>query len=257
MKVLFLSQDANQVEELVLVLTLRWEGLTPQVVSYGKLGLEVIENERPELVIIAGDLPDMSVHSTIREVRRFSEVPIMVLVHQSDDGEMDLVKALESGADDYIRLPCNLMEVMARAVAVLRRPRRLRDGNEQSPIKCGDLLINPATFQASLGSDELSLTALEFKLLYLLASNRHVTVATDYIQRVVWPDDSDAGPSVKTYIKRLRQKLGDDAKNPVWIKTVNGVGYRFCGPISSEVQSQELQPYQAAPSGLAGKRKNS
>ena len=131
MKVLFFSQDPDRVEQLALALRLRWPDLTPQVVSQGRLGLEVIEKEAPEILIISEDLPDMSVFSAIQEIRRFSDIPIMVIVES--DGEMDLVKALELGADDYIRLPCNLMEVMARAVTTLRRSGMSRDGGATGP----------------------------------------------------------------------------------------------------------------------------
>ena len=101
---------------------------------------------------------------------------------------------------------------------------------QQGPIRCGDLLVNPATYEVFLGSRRILLTPTEFKLLYVLTTNRHMTVPVDYIHRLVWPYDSEAGVSVKKYVQRLRHKLGDDAKNPVWIKTVHGVGYRFSAP---------------------------
>ena len=168
----------------------------------------------------------MSVFAAIQEVRHFPDIPIIVIVES--DG--DLVKSLELGADDYIRLPCNLMEVMARAVATLRRSGMSR-GCEQHPMRFGDLLVNPATYEVFLGSRRILLTPTEFKLLYVLTTNRHMTVPADYMHRLVWPYDSEAGVSVKKYVQRLRHKLGDDAKNPVWIKTVHGVGYSFNAPL--------------------------
>ncbi|MDA0771118.1 MAG: helix-turn-helix domain-containing protein [Chloroflexi bacterium] len=74
------------------------------------------------------------------------------------------------------------------------------------------------------------LTPTEFKLLYLLAKNRHMTLSQEFIQRVIWADDIEAGDTLKKYVQRLRRKLGDDARNPIWIKTVHGVGYRFSSP---------------------------
>ena len=81
-----------------------------------------------------------------------------------------------------------------------------------------------------MGSSRLSLTPTEFKLLHLLARNRHVTLPQTLIKRTVWSDDVQAGAALKKYVQRLRRKLGDDARNPLWIKNVHGVGYRFGAP---------------------------
>ncbi len=88
----------------------------------------------------------------------------------------------------------------------------------------------PETFEAYMGPELVQLTPTEFKLLYLLAKNRHMTLSQGFIQRVVWNDDVQIGETLKKYIQRLRRKLGDDARNPTWIKTVHGVGYRFSAP---------------------------
>jgi len=195
------------------------------IASQGHIGLEVIEREEPDMTVLCEDMPDMGVWVLIKEVRRFSDLPIIVALES--DNEMDVVKALELGADDYIRLPCNLMEVMARAVALMRRVGLTKQRSDETPIRCGELLINPATYEVFLGQSRLLLTPTEFKLLYLLAKNRHVTLTQEFIQRIIWADDIEAGEALKKYIQRLRRKLGDDARNPTWIKTVHGVGYRF------------------------------
>jgi two-component system KDP operon response regulator KdpE len=224
-KVLFFCRDGEKVEQLVLALRLRWPDLNPLIASQGNIGLEVVEREEPELAIICEDLPDLSVWSIIKETRRFSDIPIIVALET--DSEMEVVKALEVGADDFVKLPCNLMEVMARAVALIRRVGLTKQRSDESPIRCGDLLINPATYEVFLSDSRLVLTPTEFKLLYLLAKNRHVTLTQEFIQRIIWADDIEAGEALKKYIQRLRKKLGDDARNPIWIKTVHGVGYRF------------------------------
>ena len=121
---------------------------------------------------------------------------------------------------------------MARAVALLRRVGLTKQRSDESPIRCGDLLINPATYEVYLGDSRLVLTPTEFKLLYLLAKNRHVTLTQEFIQRVIWSEEIEAGEALKKYIQRLRKKLGDDARNPIWIKTVHGVGYRFAASTS-------------------------
>ena len=228
MKVLFFSQDGERVEQLVLALRLRWPDLKPLVVSQGGVGIQVVEQEEPDLVMMCEDLPDLTMWQAIREVRRFSDIPLIVASECRD--EMDVVKAIELGADDYINMPCNLMIVVARIVALMRRVGLSRDRSEESPIFCGDLVINPATYEVYLKNERLMLTPTEFKLLYLLAKNRHMTLSQEFIQRVIWADDIEAGDTLKKYIQRLRRKLGDDARNPIWIKTVHGVGYRFSSP---------------------------
>lgn len=225
MKVLFFSQDGDLVEQLGLALRLRWPDLRPLVASEGLVGLEVIEREEPDIVVLCEDLHDMSVWVAIKEIRRFSDLPIIVALET--DGEMEVVKALESGADEFVRLPCNLTEFMARAVAIVRRVGLTKQRSDETPIRCGDLLINPATYEVFLADSRLVLTPTEFKLLHLLAKNRHVTLTQEFIQRVIWSDEIAAGEALKKYIQRLRRKLGDDARNPIWIKTVHGVGYRF------------------------------
>ena len=230
MKALFFSQDGDKVEQLGLALRLRWPDLRPLIASEGRVGLEVIEREEPDISIICENLSDLTVWETIKEIRLFSDVPIIVALESQ--GEMDVVKALEHGADDFIRLPCNLTEFMARAVALLRRVGLTKQRSNESPIRCGDLLINPATYEVYLGDSRLVLTPTEFKLLYLLAKNRHVTLTQEFIQRVIWSEEVEAGEALKKYIQRLRKKLGDDARNPIWIKTVHGVGYRFAASTS-------------------------
>jgi DNA-binding response OmpR family regulator len=230
-KVLFFCQDGDKVEQIVLALRLRWPDLRPLIASQGQVGLEVVEREEPDIVIVCDDLPDMGVWMIIKEIRRFSDLPIMVAMES--ENEMEVVKALELGADDFISLPCNLMEVMARAVALVRRVGLTKQRSDETPIRCGDLLINPATYEVFLADSRLVLTPTEFKLLYLLAKNRHVTLTQEFIQRIIWADEIEAGEALKKYIQRLRRKLGDDARNPIWIKTVHGVGYRFSAATTS------------------------
>ena len=231
MNVLFFCQDDSKVEPLALALRIRWPDLRTLIVSQGKVGLQMIEELEPDLVMLCGDLSDLGIWSAIEEIRGLSDVPLIVAVEAH--GEMEVVKALELGADEHIRMPCNLMEVTARVVALMRRISRSGQRSDGSPLQCGELLINPDTREVFLGADRIQLTPTEFKLLFLLAKNRHVTLPQGFIQRVIWSDDVEAGQAPKKYIQRLRRKLGDDARDPVWIKTVHGVGYRLSTPISN------------------------
>ena len=234
MKVLFLSRNVARVDQLVLALRLRWPDIRPLVDTQGGMCLQIVEKEKPDLVLVGEDLPNLSIWEAITEVRKFSDIPIIVAARGED--EMDVVRAIELGADDYIRLPCDLMEVMARVVALMRRVGLTKQRSDEAPIRCGELLINPATYEVFLGSERLLLTPTEFKLLHLLAKNRHMTLSHEFIQRVIWADDVEAGKVLTKYIQRLRRKLADDASDPIWIKTRRGVGYRFTpsAPLATE-----------------------
>ena len=141
MKVLFFCQDSSAVEQFLLGLMLRWQDLTPLFASYGGVGLRMIEQEEPDLVIVCGDLPDLSVWTTIGRIRLSSDVPIIVAVE--GHGEMEAVMALQLGADDHISMPCDPMIVTARVVALLRRVGRTRPGIEDGVLHYGDLVMNP------------------------------------------------------------------------------------------------------------------
>ena len=191
LKVLFLSQDAAKVEQLVLALRMRWPDTRPLMPARAVVVSRLIEAEDPDL------------------------------------------KALELGADDFIGMPCHLIEVVARVMALMRRAGLIKQQSCGSVIRCGDLVVDPATSEAFLGSNRLALTPTEFRLLHLLVKNRHVTLTREFIRRVLWAGDVAAGEALKKYMQRLRHKLGDDARNPTWISTVHGVGYRFHSPTSN------------------------
>ena len=231
MKVLFFSKDNAAVEEIALALRLRWPDMEPMAVAQGGKGLYVIEQQEPELVVVCEHLADMSIWQIIKEIRRFADTPIVVAART--ENELDIVKALEMGADDYIGMPCSMMVLMARVVAVLRRVGLAKRENADAPIRCGELMIDPANYEVFLGTKRVILTPTEFRLLYLLGKNRHMTLSQDFIRRGIWADENQAGDALKKYIQRLRRKLGDDARNPKWIKTVHGLGYRLTTPMSA------------------------
>jgi DNA-binding response OmpR family regulator len=224
-KALFFAGDESRVKQLALALRMRWPDVTVRVAQDSGAVVQALAKEEPDIVVLCGDIPGMDVWSAIGHTRRRSDVPILVAAWNAS--ETDIVKALELGADEYIRMPVDLIEVMARVMALLRRVGITRRQSSEGPVVCGELIVNPATHEVFLGSNQVALTPTEFKLLYLLAKNRHVTVTQRYIQRSIWAADGDAAATLKKYIQRLRGKLGDDARNPRWIRTVRGVGYRL------------------------------
>lgn len=227
MKIVFFCKNTSDMDRHILVLRLKWPNLRPLLATDEQVGLRLVDRENPDLVIIYEGVSDAS--RLVRLIREFSDVPITVAAEGGD--EIDVVKALESGADDYIHLPCDLMIFMARIVALLRRVEMTRKKAFDNPqIVCGQLLINPSTFEAYMGTRRIPLTPTEFELLHLLMRNRHMTVSQDFVSTVIWCDGIGVSDKIKKYIQRLRYKLGDDAKDPRWIRTIHGVGYRFIEP---------------------------
>jgi DNA-binding response OmpR family regulator len=230
MKVTFISVDSRCVQMAAQSVRLRWPDMVLTVATTATEGLELVEQEFPDVVLMNADFTDMSLSQAIQELRRFSDVPLIVMSHRGD--VVEVVTALELGADDYVRLPCNLTEMMSRLWALLRRAGNNRPAQDgEAPLRSGSLLINPATYEVFLEERRVSLTSTEFRLLHLLVRNQGVVLSHQALERGLWGRHWVESVGLgKKYIQRLRRKLGDNANEPHWIVSVRGVGYRFIGP---------------------------
>ena len=199
-----------------------------QTCSTAKKGLDLVEQEWPNFVIVHPDFEDSTLSELIQELRGFSNVPLLVLGNEGD--EMEAVTSLELGADDYVRLPCDLTELTTRMWALMRRAGTTATYETENPLTSGQLMVNPATYEAFLSGRRLTLTTTEFRMLFLLIKNWGIVVSRQTLERTLWGERVDSYGLVKKYVQRLRQKLGDDAREPFWIANVHGVGYRFIGP---------------------------
>jgi two-component system, OmpR family, response regulator RegX3 len=178
----------------------------------------------PDLILLDIALPDGDGRDLCRELRRRSEVPIIMLTARGT--ETDRVVGLELGADDYVVKPFSGAEVIARIRAVLRR--RLASGGPPIPYAVGDLRIDPAARRAWRGDEELELSRKEFDLLHELARNAGRVVSREDLMSRIW--DRNWFGSTKTldvHVGWLRRKLGDDPAMPRYVHTVRGVGYRI------------------------------
>jgi DNA-binding response OmpR family regulator len=228
MKVVYVGRDVRTLEIATLAVHLRWPDVTPVIATSAGKGLEVIEREMPDVVLLHPDFNDLTLGKAIQELRRFSSVPLLVMGREGD--EMEVVTSLELGADDYVRLPCDLTEIMVRIWALLRRV-GIRPAHEsEGPLSSGRLFINPATYEVFLGERRVTLTSTEFRLLHLLVKNRGTVVAHQTLEGALWGEQVDSSRVAKKYVQRLRRKLGDDAREPKWIASVYGIGYQFIGP---------------------------
>jgi len=174
-------------------------------------------------------LPGTSGFELLERIREFSGVPVIFLT--ASDKEEDTVRALKAGADDYITKPFSPSELLARIGAALRR-RVLPDMMEARPaFALGDLAINFPERRVTVCGQEVSLSATEYKILYELATHAGRPVTYEQILREVWgPEYSQETELVRSFIRNLRRKLGDDAQNPRFILTERQVGYRMPKP---------------------------
>ena len=204
------------------------EGFEPVVARTATEALALADRIEPDLVLLDLTLPDGDGRDVCRELRRRSEVPILMLTARGT--EMDRIVGLELGADDYVVKPFSGREVISRIRAVLRRSGRPED--VAAPvIEVNGLVVDTAARRAVLDDRELELSRKEFDLLAELARHAGVVVTREELMSRVW--DENWFGSTKTldvHIGWLRRKLGDDGADPRWIETVRGVGFRFAAP---------------------------
>ena len=200
-------------------------GFTVRAVAHPEEGLRAIRSDPPDLVVLDLMLPGMDGLTVCRKIRETSRVPIVMLTARGD--VMDRILGLELGADDYLPKPFEPRELVARIQAVLRRG-TLPETEES--LRVGTLEVSWATCSASLDGRPLALTTAEFTLLGLLARNRGRVLTRERILDETRGVDWEAyDRSIDVLISRIRQKLGDDGKNQVYIRTVRGTGYSFLG----------------------------
>ncbi len=205
---------------------LRREGYEVAVAADGLEGLRLAREWAPELVVLDLKLPQVDGLEVCRQLRRDSQVPIIMLTARSE--ETDRVVGLELGADDYMVKPFSPRELVARVKSVLRR---VSSGPVQAPrgtLRFENLTINPRTRGVTAGGKDVRLTAKEFDLLMFFASHPGQVFARDQLMDQVWDYTFAADSSTVTvHIRRLREKIEADPMRPRYIKTVWGVGYKF------------------------------
>ena len=224
----FIGADPQVAEVARLGICLRWPAATLMVASDATQGLDLVRKETPDLVLVRPDLSDKSLADVIRELRSFSHVPLIVLSRPGND--LEGYTALEAGADEYVQLPGDLSELTFKIWSLMRRTGMDDPGEVQGILVSGDLRINPATHQMFLEDREVMLTPVEFQLIYLLAKNCGNVMSHPVIERELSKGEQIKVGSIKQHVMQLRRKMGDKAREPRWIASVPGLGYRFMGP---------------------------
>jgi two-component system, OmpR family, response regulator MtrA len=219
---LLLVEDDASIREIVSI-GLSAAGFRLITAEDGRDGLAKARAGSFDVVILDVMLPSMDGFEVCREIRKFSRVPVVMLTARAD--LVDVVVGLESGADDYVKKPFELPELVARLRAVLRRTSAPA---QAALILAGALEIDPAGFTVRKNGEEVTLTATEFRLLLELAGRPGQVFTRELLLQRVW-DYEYLGDShlVDVAIGRLRAKVEDDPSHPALIKTIRGVGYRL------------------------------
>ncbi|WP_442789521.1 response regulator transcription factor [Paenibacillus sp. CAA11] len=205
------------------------EGYRLMTASDGLQALEIIGKEEVDLVILDVMMPNMDGIETCMKIRESYEMPVIMLSAKGQD--MDKITGLSIGADDYMVKPFNPLELVARAKSHLRRYNRYQGKARQHndhEIVIDDLVINTATHEVCVDQQKVKLTPREFAILEMLARHQGNVLSTDQIYEKVWNEPfMESGNTVMVHIRRLREKLERDSKNPKYIQTVWGVGYKI------------------------------
>jgi two-component system KDP operon response regulator KdpE len=225
-RVLVVDDEPDVIESIRLGFTLQWREMEVLGAASGEAALDAVEREHPDVVLLDIGLPDIDGFEVVRQIRAFSDVPI-VIVSARDDA-MDKVKGLELGADDYVTKPFNHLELMARLRALLRRLSMPAPVSRAPSVRARDLEVDFAAQEARLGGERLELTPTEYKLLYHLVRNAgHVLPHATLLAKVWGREYVDEVDYLRVYVRRVRDKLGDDPDQPRYIRTERGLGYRF------------------------------
>jgi DNA-binding response OmpR family regulator len=219
--------EDSAVFQAIIREALEREGFTVALASDGQQGLQLVRELEPPVIILDLNLPGLDGLEVCRRLRQFSDAYVVMLTGRDD--EVDKLVGLSAGADDYVVKPFSPRELVARVRAMLRRP---RDGTPERVLRrIGDLEIDTLARDVHAGGREVDLTRIEFDLLDALSAEPRVVFTRDQLLDRVWGaswfgDDH----VVDVHLSKLRQKLGDDARHPRYIRTLRGVGYRFETP---------------------------
>ncbi len=209
---------------------LELSGFEVDMVHNGREGLDVALNEDYDLIILDLMLPEIDGFEICKRIREVSEIPIIMVSARKED--IDKIRGLATGANDYMTKPFSPSELVARVKAHLERYDRLIGGvhkNKNTVIETGALKIDKTARRVYVNGVEKTFTTKEFDLLYFLADNPNVVFSKEDLLRKVWKLDTTGADiaTVTVHIKKIREKIEEDAAKPTYIETVWSIGYRF------------------------------
>ncbi len=230
MKVLLIEDNSEIVDIVTITLQLRWAEVTLISTFLGNEGVELAKTEQPDLIMLDLGLPDIDGFQVLRQIRDFSDVPVVILTVRGE--EMDKIRGLELGADDYITKPFSPGELLARMKALLRRSsisKATGNVNDKSSVPSikGKLRIDFTSGEVSIGDRLLKLGPREYELLHLLVTNEGAGLSKQALLKKVFPEQEDDTRFVDVYINKLREKLEEKPERPQMILKEGETGYKF------------------------------
>jgi DNA-binding response OmpR family regulator len=222
-KILIVDDDENICE--LLNLYLKKDGFDTSIAYNGRQAVELAEKYNPDLILLDIMLPELDGWQVCREIRKKSEVPIIMLTAKGET--FDKILGLELGADDYVTKPFDTKEVVARIKAVLRRSNESEKTEKIEEVRFDKLVINLTNYELVVDGKPIDTPPKELELIYHLASNPNRVYTRDQLLDEVWGFDYYGDSrTVDVHVKRLREKL-EDVSDKWSLKTVWGVGYKF------------------------------
>ena len=227
---ILIVDDEKEIRDLVDIY-LKGDGYDTIKACDGLEAIEIIEKNDVDLIILDVMMPNLNGIETCLKIREMKEMPIIMLSAKSED--IDKILGLNMGADDYLTKPFNPLELVARVKSQLRRFYKFGKKAEVSEennnvIHIEDLIINLETHEVTLGDNLLKLTPTEFDILSLLAQSRGKVFSIENIYESVWNQEfMTSDNTVMVHIRKIREKIEEDPRNPRFIKTVWGVGYKI------------------------------
>jgi len=226
MKVLIIEDDYTTVETISLSLQVGWPEAKVVSTKLGEEGIELVERESPDVVILDLGLPDINGFEVLKRIRLFSYVPIIILTVRGE--ETDVVKGLEWGADEYVTKPFRQLELLARVKSIIRK----RDYRRGEPyLNCGPFRFDVTMRKIKQGEKVINLTSTESLILYHLAINTGKVVTHSSLAEEIWGENyPGATEAIRVYIRHLREKIEPNPSKPRLIVTKSGTGYALTQP---------------------------
>lgn len=226
MRVLVVDDEPDVIEVVRLTFNLRWPDAEVAYALTGEEGVDLVQQQAPDIVILDIGLPDIDGFEVCDRIRAFSDVPVIMLTARHE--EVDKVRGLERGADDYVTKPFSHIELLARVRAVLRRSESAAPSTESPPFEALPLRIDYASRDVTVNGEQVRLTPIEYGILYHLTRNENRILTFRTLLAKVWGREYvDEVDYLKVHIQHLRRKLGDDPQRDPMIVNERGVGYKF------------------------------
>ncbi|MPZ12935.1 MAG: response regulator [Chloroflexi bacterium] len=229
MKILVIDDDPQVLDAVCIGFQLQWQDATVISAVDGEQGLQQFYEHDPDVVVLDITLPGRNGFEILQEIRKVSDVPVIILTARTE--EIEQVRGLELGADDYVVKPFSHLALLARVKAVLRRAELPPPVRAVPDFVAGALTINFQNSEVTLHGQRVKLTPVEYKLLYHLVRNAGRLMPHQALLDRVWGADYGASPDyLKVFISRLRAKIEPDPDGPRFIENERGLGYRFTRP---------------------------